>query len=141
MTIPKRIAAESGCYSLVDGIPFQLPVESHHSPALMAAFTIDAAKAAALLPGREVHPLTLWRGRGVLLITVVDYTSTNIGKYIEFSIAIAVTPGLRPAPALVPVLLRKHYDVGQYVYDLPVSTEISVQLGQNQLGKNAAGAP
>jgi hypothetical protein len=134
MKIPKRIAAESGRYSLVDGIPFLLPVESHHSPALMAAFTIDAAKAAALLPGSEVHPLTLWRGRGLLLITVVDYTSTNIGKYIEFSIAIAVTHGSRPAPALLPVLLRKHYDVGQYVYDLPVSTEISVKGGKGIWG-------
>ena len=93
MRMPKRIDTEAGRYSLVDGIPFQLPVESHHSPALMAAFTIDAAKAAALLPGRELHPLTLWRGRGLLLITVVDYTSTNIGKYIEFSIAIGVTHG------------------------------------------------
>ena len=122
MRMPKRIDAEAGRYSLVDGIPFQLPVESHHSPALMAAFTIDAAKAAALLPGRELHPLTLWRGRGLLLITVVDYTSTNIGKYIEFSIAIGVTHGPRPAPALVPLLFRGHYDWGQYVYDLPVST-------------------
>jgi hypothetical protein len=134
MKIPGRIAAESGRYSLVDGIPFKLPVESHHSPALMAAFTIDAAKAAALLPGGEIHPLTLWRGRGVLIITVVDYTSTNIGKYIEFSIAIGVTHGSRPAPALVPVLLRKHYDVGQYVYDLPVSTEISVKGGKGIWG-------
>ena len=134
MRIPKRIGAESGRYSLVDGIPFRLPVESHHSPALMAAFTIDAAKAAELLPGREVHPLTLWRGRGLLLITVVDYTSTNIGKYIEFSIAIACTHGSRPAPALVPALLRKHYDVGQYVYDLPVCTEISVKGGKGIWG-------
>ena len=134
MRMPKRIDAEAGRYSLVDGIPFQLPVESHHSPALMAAFTIDAAKAAALLPGRELHPLTLWRGRGLLLITVVDYTSTNIGKYIEFSIAIGVTHGPRPAPALVPLLFRGHYDWGQYVYDLPVSTEISVKGGKGIWG-------
>ena len=134
MRMPKRIDTEAGRYSLVDGIPFQLPVESHHSPALMAAFTIDAAKAAALLPGRELHPLTLWRGRGLLLITVVDYTSTNIGKYIEFSIAIAVTHGPRPAPALVPLLFRGHYDWGQYVYDLPVSTEISVKGGKGIWG-------
>ena len=55
--MPKRIDAETGRYSLVDGIPFQLPVASHHSPALMAAFTHRRRKAAALLPGRELHPL------------------------------------------------------------------------------------
>jgi hypothetical protein len=134
MRLPQRIGAEKGRYSLVDGIPFKLPVASHHSPALMAAFTIDADKAAGLLPGDELHPLLLWRRRGVLLITVVDYTSTNIGKYIEFSIAIGVTHGPRPAPALLPLLFRRHYDVGQYVHDLPVSTEISVKGGKGIWG-------
>src|SRR5262249_27473934 len=114
--------------------PFQLPVASHHSPALMAAFTIDAAKAARLLPGNELHPLRLPRGRGVLLITVVDYTATNIGKYVEFSIAIGVTHGPRPAPALLPLLFQKHFDLGQYVYDLPVSSEISVKGGKGIWG-------
>src|SRR6202007_1667674 len=95
MRLPRRIGAETGRYSLIDGIPFELPVASHHSPALMAAFSIDADKAAELLPGRELHPLLLSQNRGLLMITVVDYTSTNIGKYIEFSIAIFVTHGLR----------------------------------------------
>ena len=134
MRLPQRIGAEKGRYSLADGIPFKLPVASHHSPALMAAFTIDADKAAALLPGDELHPLLLWRRRGVLLITVVDYTSTNIGKYIEFSIAIGVTHGSRPTPPLLPLVFRGHYDMGQYVYDLPVSTEISVKGGKGIWG-------
>jgi Acetoacetate decarboxylase (ADC) len=131
---PRRIDAETGRYSLVDGIPFQLPVASHHSPALMAGFSVDADKVAALLPGHELHPLRLPGGRGVLMVTVIDYTSTNIGKYIEFSIAFAVTHGLRQAPPLVPLLARGHFDVGQYVYDLPVSTEISVKGGKGIWG-------
>jgi hypothetical protein len=134
MPIPGRIHDETGRYSLVDGIPFQLPVASHHSPALMAGFSIDADAAAELLPGRELHTLRLRGGRGVLLITVIDYTSTNIGRYIEFSIGIAVTRGRRPAPALLPLLLRRHYDMGQFVYDLPVSTEISVKGGKGIWG-------
>ena len=111
--IPARIDDETGRYSLVDGIPFELPVASHHSPALMAAYTIDAESAAELLPGRELYPLRLPGGRGVLMITVIDYTSTNIGRYIEFSIAIAVTHGRRPAPPLVALLFSRHYDLGQ----------------------------
>ncbi len=134
MRLPGRIGAETGGYSLVDGIPFKLPVASHHSPALMAAFSIDAGKAAELLPGRELHPLLLPGNRGLLMITVIDYTSTNIGKYIEFSIAIGVTHGPRPAPALLPLLFKGRYDMGQYVYDLPVSTEISVKGGKGIWG-------
>jgi hypothetical protein len=120
----------------VDTIPFTLPVESHHSPALIAGFSIDARAAAKLLPGREVHPLGLWANRALLMITVVDYRSTNIGRYIEFSVAIACTHGGRAAPALVPALplAQRLYGTGQYVLDLPVSTEVSVKGGKGIWG-------
>lgn len=136
MPTPARLQSETGRHALVDTIPFKLPVSSRESPALIAGFSIDAAAAAALLPGTEVHPLRLPGGRAVLLVTVVDYRITTIGKYIEFSVAIACTHGARPAPRLVPVLplAQKLYGTGQYVVDLPVSTEISVKGGKGIWG-------
>jgi hypothetical protein len=131
--IPKRIREQTGRYALVDGIPFSLPVNSEHTPALMAVFTIDADKARQLIPGNEVHPFRLWT-RALLVITVVDYEFTDIGKYIEFSIAIACTHGSHPAPPLLPGVLQKYYGTGQFVYDLPVSTEISVKGGKGIWG-------
>src|SRR6266852_9931360 len=133
MGIPKRLQAQSGRYSLVDGIPFHLPVYCRNSPCLMAAFSINAEKARALLPGNEIYPLRLWN-KGVLVITVIDYRDTVIGKYIEYSIANACTHGSRPAPRLLPAVLMNSYGTGQYVYDLPVSTEISVKGGKGIWG-------
>ncbi len=133
MAIPKRLQQQFGRYSLVDGIPFELPVRSAHSPALMAIFTINAERAKALLPGNEVHPFKLWN-RGLLVITVIDYRDTVIGQYIEFSIAIACTHGSRPAPPLLPGLFMKFFGTGQFVYDLPVSTTISVKGGKGIWG-------
>lgn len=132
--LPKRMKQQSGRYANVDGIPYELPINSRASPALMAAFTIDARKAAALMPGNEVHPLRLWGHKGVLLITVIDYRDTDIGPYIEFSIAIACTHGPKPAAPLWPLLFQKHHGLGQYVVDLPVSTEISVKGGKGIWG-------
>src|SRR5512141_2072269 len=126
MSIPKRLKLQEGRFALVDGIPFALPVNCERSPALFAVFPINADKARALLPGKEIHPLRLWK-KGLLVVSVIDYRVTDIGKYIEFSIAIACTHGLQPAPRLLPALLRKHYGTGQFVFDLPVSTEISVK--------------
>lgn len=99
----------------------------------MAAFSINADKARSLLPGNEIYPLRLWN-KGVLVITVIDYRDTVIGKYIEYSIAIACTHGSRPAPRLLPAVLMNTYGTGQYVYDLPVSTEISVKGGKGIWG-------
>jgi hypothetical protein len=134
MAIPGRLRRQVGTHALVDGIPFEMPVSTHGSQAFMAGFTIDADRAAALMPGKELHPYRLWGNRGLLLVTVVNYVNTTIGKYIEYSVGIACTHGERPAPPLLPALLRGRFDFGQYVVELPVSTEISVKGGKGIWG-------
>ncbi len=133
MGLPERIKRYTGRSALVDGIPFELPVGCKGSPVLMAVFPINAEKAAKLLPGDELHPLRLWN-KGLLVITVIDYRDTSIGTYIEYSIGIACTKGRRPAPRLLPALFMKRYATGQYVVDLPVSSEISVKGGRGIWG-------
>lgn len=134
MAVPRRIREQEGRHATVDGIPFVLPINSEKSPALMAAFTVDAEKAARLMPAGQLHPLRLPGGRGILLITVIDYRITDIGKYIEFSIALACTRGRSPAPPLLPLVFQKASGLGQFVLDLPVSTEISVKGGKGIWG-------
>jgi len=133
MPVSRRLQQQTGRFALVDGIPFALPVRCRNSPALFAVFPVDAEKARRLLPGNEVHPLRLGK-KGLLVISVIDYLDTTIGKYIEFSIAIACTHGPRPAPPLLPALFRRSYGTGQFVVDLPVSTEISVKGGKGIWG-------
>lgn len=141
MALPRRARRQQGSYARVDGIDFPMPIETRDSQAFLAAFTIDATRAAALLPGQELHPLRLWGDRGMLLVTVINYEQTDIGKYIEFSIGIACTRGERPAPRLLPLLRRGRYGFGQYVFDLPVSTEISVKGGKGIWGMPKHQAP
>jgi hypothetical protein len=132
--IPARIQRQAGRFALVDGISFALPVNSERTPALMAVFPVDARRAASLLPGNEVHPFRISRDKGVLVVTVINYEVTDIGRYVEFSIAIACTHGSRPGPPLLPALLRRSYGTGQFVFDLPVSSEISVKGGKGIWG-------
>lgn len=131
---PKRIKQYTDRYALVDSIPYKMPISAKNSPALMAGFSCDWEKANALIPGNEVHALRLPNGRAALLITVINYLDTSIGKYIEFSIAIGCTRGKDPAPSIMNVILMKPYGTGQYILDLPVSTEISVKGGKGIWG-------
>lgn len=133
MAIPRRIRQLAGRHSLVDGIPFQLPVASHRSPALMAAFPINADRAQALIPGNEIQVLR-WGAKGFLLVTVIDYRETNIGKYVEYSIGIACTRGRRRVPLPLAGLFMKRFGTGQYVWDLPVSSLVSVKGGKGIWG-------
>lgn len=133
-SVPRRQRRLAGRFARVDGIPFQMPVHSADTPALMAAFPVDADAAGRLLPAGELHPLRLPGGRGLLVVTVIDYRTTDIGRYVEFSLALACTHGRRPAPPLLPGLLRGTYGTGQYVVDLPVSSEVSVKGGKGIWG-------
>lgn len=134
MAVPKRIKRYKGRHALVDDIPYEMPVMCVDSPALFAGFQINADKAKQFLPGNELHPFRLWNGKGILLITVINYLQTNIGKYVEFSIGIACTHGRKSAPRMLPGLFMGHYGTGQYVVDLPVSSEISVKGGKGIWG-------
>jgi len=134
MSLPKRQQRLAGRFALADGIPFKLPVDSVHCPVLMAAFTVDAKAAEALLPGEELHLVRLPGRRALLLVTVIDYRTTDIGSYVEFSIGLATTQGHRPRPLLPSVVLQKLSRVGQYVWDLPVSSVVSVKGGKGIWG-------
>jgi len=131
---PKRIKRYAGRYALVDGIPYQMPVNAKKSPALMVGFSCDWEKANALLPGNEIHALKLPNGRAALLVTVINYLDTSIGKYIEYSIAIGCTHGHKPAPRVFNALFMNNFGTGQYILDLPVSSEISVKGGKGIWG-------
>jgi len=133
MAVLRRLKRQTGRYALVDGIPFKMPVISKNAPVLMAVFTINADKAKELLPGNEIHLFRLWK-KALLVVAVIDYTDTVIGKYIEFSVGIACTHGSKPAPPLLPGIFMKWYGTGQFVYDLPVSSEISVKGGKGIWG-------
>ena len=135
MGIPGRLERQRGRSALVDGISFEMPVVCGNSPALMAAFTIDARKASALIAGAaKFSRCGSGTGAGCCSIVVINYLQTTIGRYVEFSIGIACTHGKRPAPPLLPAALMKTFGTGQYVIDLPVSSEISVKGGKGIWG-------
>jgi hypothetical protein len=132
--VNRRQSALEGHHARVDGIDFTMPVNSLDSPALMTGFTVDHARASRLVPGEELGLVRLPRGRALLLVTVIDYRTTDIGAYVEFSIAFACVHR-RAGSALAWTLLRERTAaVGQYVWDLPVSSAVSVRGGKGIWG-------
>lgn len=132
--IPGRQKRLAGRHACVDGVPFELPVRIEQASAVMAAFSIDAGRAANLLPGHTVHPFRWLGNRGLLVVTAVDYEVTSFGTYVEQGLMIACTRGTHLAPPLLPLLQPRHYGLGLYVIDLPVSTERSAKAGKSIWG-------
>jgi hypothetical protein len=130
--MPRRLKRQRGRHALVDGIPFALPVRSFRMQALMAAFPVDTEQARKLLPP-SMAPVRLWN-KTLLVITVVNYLDTSIGKYIEYSVALTAAHRDSDPPRLLPLVLPGPFHFGQYVVDLPVSTEVSVKGGKGIWG-------
>jgi hypothetical protein len=129
MKIPRRLQQYEGRYSLIYDIPFQVPIATRDAQAQMACFTCDYEKVNDLLPGNELYAVRLPNGRAVLVVAVMNYLDTNIGKSVEYSIGLTCTKGLSQAPRVLPLVLQKTYGTGQFIVDLPVSSEISVKGG------------
>lgn len=117
-----------GRYANVDGIPFKMPVETKSSPCIFAGFTIDPDAAQNLLPGQELQAVKAF-GRGILIVAVVNYGDTTIGKYVETCLGVLCAHRRQKPLPLAPLALPFLYGTGVYIYDLPVSTEISVKGG------------
>lgn len=133
MGVPKRQTRLTGRHAVVDGIRYEMPIDSWEAAAVIAAFPADYDAARHLLPEGDIHPFRFGR-KALLIVTVIDYRKTDIGSYIEYSIAVACTHGTKPAAPFLPALFRKTYGTGQYVHDLPVSTEVSVKGGKGIWG-------
>jgi len=124
----RRATWLEGRYANVDGIPFRMPVITRSSPSLFAAFSVDARAAQAMLPGQELQICRVWE-RALLIVAVVNYIDTTIGRYVEYCIGLMCTHGRRPAPRALPLVLQRAFGTGVYIYDLPVSSEISAKGG------------
>lgn len=133
MARPRRQTDLMGTHAYVDGIRYVMPIDSWEASAMIAAFPCNYDAAVALLPPGYVHPFRYF-GKALLVVTVIDYRKTDIGSYIEYSIAIACTKGRSPAPPLLPALFMQSFGTGQFVLDLPVSTEVSVKGGKGIWG-------
>lgn len=133
MGAPTRQKCIEGLHSYVDGIRYEMPINSWEASAMIAAFPCDYEMAAELISDSYVHPLKYF-SKALLLVTVIDYRKTDIGAYIEYSIAIACTKGRHAAPQILPGLFQKAYGTGQFVHDLPVSSEVSVKGGRGIWG-------
>lgn len=133
MAVPRRQKELTGRHAYVDGIRYVMPIDSWEASAMIAAFPCDYEAAAALIPDGYVQPFRLLK-RALLIVTVIDYRKTDIGSYIEYSIALACTYGGRPPLPLLPGIFQGFYRTGQFVVDLPVSTEVSVKGGKGIWG-------
>ena len=107
------------------------PIVYHRARAFFATFSCPLAPLAPLLPEHRLKPISLWPGKGLLVVAVFDYQETTIGPYLEVGIGIPCRYRRTTAVPLFPILGERWLeDVGYWILSLPVTTDAAVQAGR-----------
>jgi hypothetical protein len=114
----------------VGSAKIDLPILYYRDDSFMAIFGAAYEPVRALLPSRELYPVTLPGGRATVAVIAFNYLETSIAPYGEVGIAIPCTYR-RQAPPLLPLALEGRFpDWGGFVLHLPVTSRVARDGGR-----------
>lgn len=107
-----------------------LPIMYYRDDSFLGIFSAAYEPVRAVLPSRQLYPVTLPNGRAAVGVIAFNYMETSVGPYGEVGIVILCTYG-RQAPPLVPIALEGRFPGwGGFVLHLPVTTRIARDAGR-----------
>jgi len=107
----------------IQGREITFPMEVTSMRAATLLFTVDAAAAAALLPGDAFEVVEVAPGAAQLVIALCDYVENPWGDYAEVNVGFLA----RPVGAGDDV-------IGSFVYRMPVDQEFTCEAGNRVMG-------
>jgi hypothetical protein len=126
---------DSAFFEGVNQIPVPHPKYTFCSPTLYndltdmtVMFLTRVERVKALLPSPQLHPIRITPWHTLTAISALEYRQTDIGPYNELSIAFPVSIGKRAA-VLLGLLGQFSHGFTAYIWHLPVTTEIALDLG------------
>lgn len=106
----------------IDGRTIHFPMVVDSMNQLTLTYDVDGAAAGALLPGDSFEILETEPGRGMFVVSIVDYVVNPWGSYNEVNLGFMVS--LRSDPSVT----------GAFVYRMPVDEEFTCRAGNEVMG-------
>jgi hypothetical protein len=109
--------------------PVEVPVLYRDGSMLVIGYRTDPVPVQSILHGLPIDPFLIL-GRALVLLVLAEYRDTSIGAYNEIGILILVRrAGTEPSLWGIFRDVRKIEDVGLYVTNLPVTTQVALTGG------------
>lgn len=96
---------------------------------LAALFTADTRQALNLLPDARMKPVEVMPGRCLFTVAALHYRDSDLGVYQEIALALPISFGSHPLPALDAVRHGLSRAVNAFIWQLPVTTETARDAG------------
>ncbi|MCK5906464.1 MAG: acetoacetate decarboxylase family protein [Flavobacteriales bacterium] len=110
-----------------------LPIFYFDSSSIMFSYFVDEADAKIILNGTGLKPTLFFGNKAMVLLVFFEYRDSSIGVYNEVGLATLGYPENNKKP-ICPILnfikSGKNWNIGGYVNNLPVSTEIANAAGR-----------
>ncbi|MGB4269672.1 MAG: acetoacetate decarboxylase family protein [Spirochaetota bacterium] len=110
----------------------ELPINYYDYGYAHFIFRVDYEAAKKKLSETAFVPCTFF-GKAIALLNFFEYRDTAIGPYNEVGLSILCYPKNKKQPSVVPLHIlkdAKKWQVGAYVINLPVTTEIAYLAGK-----------
>lgn len=111
---------------LTDGVQkqYKFPTFYTNVTCSMGVFFCDWNKAKAILPDESMSPISMLKGRSIVLISCYQYRSVyNIKPYNEIAMTIPVFLGKGLNLPVLPMVIPKFKNFGYYVFGMPVTSK------------------
>lgn len=112
----------------------KLPIFYYDNTSMTALYTACTARMRTHLASDILHPVEIYPGRCLAVLSAFEYRKTDIGPYNEFSLATLVTygkPGL-PGLTLANGMLQNKLHI--HILSLPVDSEVARSGGVELAG-------
>ena len=114
---------ETTVWGEIDGQTITFPMEVTDFDAATFVFSVPAAAAQALLPGKDFEVIEMVDGIAQMVVAFCDYHENPWGDYLEINLGFLA----RPTGAGEDVL-------GSFVYRMPVDQEFTCKAGNQVMG-------
>lgn len=112
----------------------KLPIFYYDNTSMTALYTASTTRMRAHLPSDALHPVEIYPGRSLAVLSAFEYRKTDIGPYNEFSLATLVTHGKPGLPGLTLANGMLQNKLSIYILSLPVDSETARRGGVELAG-------
>ena len=114
---------ETTVWGEIDGQTITFPMEVTDFDAATFVFSVPAAAAQALLPGKDFEVIEMVDGIAQMVVAFCDYHENPWGDYLELNLGFLARPTGAPADV-----------IGSFVYRMPVDQAFTCEAGNEVMG-------
>lgn len=119
----------------VEGVTIDIPVKYPDAQAVMVFLSVSKKKLEETLGTQRLKPISIFKGRSVLGITIFNYRKSPVGVYRELALSVPVLLDSRISIPILPLKFDSFFkNFGFYTLSLAMDTKLGIAHSEQIFG-------